>query len=77
MGRTWKVIDKNNNDKIVETHDRWEDAYRALMILTAHDLVNGRDKIHYAVDPEMVQACTPTLDELNLPSWAYDEIMKA
>lgn len=72
----WKVIDKLQNNKVIESHGRWEDAYRALMIFTAHEVLNGR-KAHYAVDPEMVQAATPTLDELRLPSWAIDALMNA
>ena len=47
MTRSWKVIDKLQNDKVIETHGRWEAAYRAMMILTAHELKNGR-KAHYA-----------------------------
>lgn len=66
----YSVIDKLQNNKIIETHTRWFDAFRALHIFTAHELKNGR-KAHYAVEPEMIQAATPTLDELNLPSWAY------
>lgn len=72
----YKVIDKLQNNKVIESHTRWEDAYRALMILTAHEVLNGR-KAHYATDPEMIQAATPSLDELRLPSWAYDALMNA
>lgn len=73
---SWKVIDKLQNNKVIESHTNHFAAFRAMMILTAHEVMNGR-KAHYAVDPEMVQAATPTLDELKLPDWAYNAIMNA
>lgn len=73
---TWRIIDKLQNDKVVETHQSPYNAQRALHILTAHELKNGR-KAHYAITPEIVEARPPTLDELNLPSWAYDALMNA
>lgn len=72
----WKVIDKLQNDKPIESHNSPFAAQRALHILTAHELLNGR-KAHYAIDPPIIEACPPTLDELKLPDWALQALVNA
>ena len=62
---TWKIL--NESGATVESHDAPKAAYRAMMILSAHEIKNGR-MANYRVEPMIV--IPYTIEELNLPLWA-------
>lgn len=61
---TWKICSQG---RVLESHTSPLAAQRALMILTAHEMKNGRTP-DYAIDPPLTVLLP--LSELNLPSWA-------
>lgn len=63
----WRIIN-NNTGKGVESHETPKAAQRAMLILSAHDIKNGR-KADYRIEPQII--IPNTIDELDLPSWAY------
>lgn len=69
--KTWRVLDKLKDSKEIEEHAKYEDAYRALLILTAHEIRNDQ-AAHFIIEPEMIQAASPSLEYLKLPKWAYE-----
>lgn len=64
---TWRVV--NNANRTIESHGSPRDAERALMILSAHEIKNGR-VANYRIEPPITIPCT--LDELNLPDWVWE-----
>lgn len=71
----YTIID-DNTGKGIEHHDKPFAAQRALHILSAHELKNGRNA-NFRIDPPIIEVAPPTLDELNLPTWAYNELTEA
>lgn len=68
----WKIRD-NRTGAYIEHHNSPRHAQHALMILTAHELKNGRVP-DYTVTPRLMEPLT--LAELQLPSWALTELKK-
>jgi hypothetical protein len=57
--------------RVVEGHEHPEAAFRAMLILSAHEVRNGR-----VADFEIVPPVTCTLDEVrpSLPDWAKEAL---
>jgi hypothetical protein len=54
----------------IESHMHPMHAFRACVVLNAHEVKNGRGWM-YQVDPP----CDPIeIEKLNLPSWVYDSL---
>lgn len=68
----WFVLDHAGTR--VEEHRSPKAAYRAAMILSAHEIKNGRVGNYCVEPPEMNM---PTFEELDLPEWAYKVLTEA
>lgn len=69
MNRFWEVIQTlpNGKTKWIETHENPKAAFRAALILAAHEIKNGRVG-EYWVKPFV----SYTLDEIDLPDWVKE-----
>jgi hypothetical protein len=65
----WTIVERATG-KGLEHHDTIRAVQRAMVILDAHEIKNGRTSGRYHVTPEIVEACPPTWAELDLPAWA-------
>lgn len=68
MRARWQVID-DTTGRNIETHDRPLDAMRALMILSAHEVKNGR-VADFRIEPPIT--ISYKLEELSLPRWVLE-----
>jgi len=68
---SYKVIDTITN-KTIEDHDGAHAAFRACVVLNAHELHNGR-MWRYTVDPTVEPI---PFEKLYLPDWALNALNK-
>jgi hypothetical protein len=64
---TWRIV--NAAGRGIESHGTPKAAERALMILSAHEIKNGRFA-DYRIEPLIT--IPSTLDELDLPDWVWE-----
>lgn len=72
MQQTWRVVDLNDNGRTIEKHPTAHQAHRAMLVLAAHDLRNGR--VPYAsVTPQDYPL--PSWAELHMPPWVEEVLL--
>jgi hypothetical protein len=69
MQQTWKVVNKG---RVIEEHPTAVQAHRAMLVLAAHDLRNGRVS-HASVTPQDYPL--PAWKELDMPPWAEEVLL--
>lgn len=62
----WQIKDKNRDGKVVEEWNDPRSANRAMLVLSAHEIKNGREA-NYHIDPPIV--LEHDWAKLNLPDW--------
>ncbi len=67
---TWSIED-GESGRIVETHQTPDLAYRAMLLLSAHEVKNGR-VAKYRV--RLPSDFSPNADSLDLPAWVRDAL---
>ncbi len=65
----WRILD--GSGRVVESHDTPRKAERAMMILSAHEVKNGRVAAYTITPPITIPS---TVDELRLPDWALEAL---
>lgn len=66
---TWRILDADGRG--VESHSTVLDVTRAMLILSAHEVKNGRTA-NYTITPLIISG--PTIDECDLPDWALEAL---
>jgi hypothetical protein len=67
---TWKIFDRN---KLVEICKSPKQAQEAMLILSAHEIKNGR-VANFRISPPV--NLEPDITKLNLPEWALEVLKK-
>lgn len=71
----WTISQRRSNKvQAIETATSPWKAQRAMLILSAHELKNGR-KADFIITPPT--DLDPNIEHFNLPDWALEELRKA
>lgn len=70
----WKIKDMARGGVGIESHDTARAANRALLVLSAHEIKNGREP-NYVIEPHV--DLDPNWGSFNLPDWVTTALERA